>query len=124
MAEDIGYTSTSYSRPIFSLFFVLFFVLKIDLFCSVYTGILPARVSVHRMSAALTRCQQREADPPELELPMVVSCPVGAGDGTWALCKQPVCLTPEPSLQTSLCLVFVCLFNCSIFIENLLYFCL
>lgn len=43
--------------------------------------------------------QKRESDPPELELPVVVSCHMGSWNKTRALKEQPVLLAVEPSLQ-------------------------
>ena len=49
------------------------------------------------------RGQKRALDPSELELQVVVSCHVGAGNGTQVLCKSNGCsVTHESSLHSHL----------------------
>lgn len=70
------------------IFFIIIVVSLIFYFMSM--GVLAVLMSVH---------EKRVLSPLELELQMIMSCSVGAGNCPGPLREQPVLLTTEPPLQ-------------------------
>ena len=60
----------------------------------------PSWTSVYHLRIDAHRGQKRALDRPALQLQMVESCHVSAGNQTWIPCKSSLCPSPQSHLSS------------------------